>query len=1259
MKKMFSNVLYKKLISNENIYHAIYSLNSYIENKELLHDSDLNELYKLQDIFDEKLINEYICKVREKIKSLLKNDDYLLAKVYFKPKKYEIDEEKGKGAVKFRPLHTTSIFEYITIVAMMQVIVYESKDLCQDCNYVKCKNKNKSTNCNKIILSSLSRLIPHNFYGNKISTIPENFIIPWKHQYKEYTANANEYFKKYNMSGEFRYEVNLDLVDFFPSIDPVIVYNYVIQHLPVTYSDGEIELVKKILIKLLFIRIDIDDDNDEILNLYYDDQVPKQFSQNKIRFVRGLPQGLPHAYYFANLCMIEISKIYEKAFQGKSLYYVDDSVIFTNKIGDEEDGKDNQNNKNLEDKKEMNMIKAFSDKISAINEEIVKFEKHYKKIEENDNNNILNNSYTGLYGIKVHNEVIKEDSKSWFSDLTKASEGEIYLNGISRETSKTSFDIYTSQSDDEDITLKNRLFVLMESIQKELDSLPISKNDNENKIDNEHDKNEQGRYNKKTDINQMKIYRKKLLRYKKYFSYRYMLLNFREKNNYQELCEELLKKLELIKHEEDLTHFMKAFNDDIISAMITFVAKIKEKQKGHLDNLKIDYQKAIYNHIIRINNLIFGIHSESRELNKEEYSYFYKANMQSYSHESRKNSQENILEDSTVEEQIFSIEQSFSYVKYNNVKYNTLKNKVVELYPNFKDWHASLKEKFLDNFISNIKDKRYNYLDGLKQKFFPDFFDEETCKTKIEKDKSEEAEINMKTSVLTLVDENSDTINRMLLNTIFSHVFNLDISDKCNFAKGDNRMISYKELRIIMFLRNPHFKFDDFVMKLDEFKSSENRSDIDYSILKVIGIFKTFVGNANQIDDLILVHRYTNEIWKNGSKYLYFYTLHNQEHAIELISNSIKIVKSISFIQISQFDYYILFIACYLHDISMVTIPSLDRFLLDQRNSNIIYNDFVKEITGENSTVAGFNKISSRLKDSSLIKKLLNDYYKRIDEFYENEVRSNHHKDSAREIRSRSDLKFLDGLLRDIIAEVAEAHCYDTIEVYNIKSSTKGSMPNKKFMKIVLRLADLLDMSEYRVSQPILNNNLNNMSTTSAFHWLSHIVTEGYEIEVDYDNNKINDEEREKEESNSDSDKCEKEEKTLKNNNEKTYFLNPKSISEIITIKIKVKVSQMNKLESKKCKNMNLIDTELKNCSLKYQIGNECKSKNCNFLCQWVVCKNEYLFNELSALQIYLNNNINNYYKSKFYVVVEVIEKTSLNTEQLEIVNTHITKNCR
>lgn len=86
---------------------------------------------------------------------------------------------------------------------------------------------------------------------------------------------------------------------------------------------------------------------------------------------------------------------------------------------------------------------------------------------------------------------------------------------------------------------------------------------------------------------------------------------------------------------------------------------------------------------------------------------------------------------------------------------------------------------------------------------------------------------------------------------------------------------------------------------------------------------------------------------ENGSKHLYFYTLHNQEHAVDLIQNSLKIIRAIDYINISKNDYYVLFIACYLHDISMVTFPDLDSIQSGGFESNKIYSDFVKNIREE------------------------------------------------------------------------------------------------------------------------------------------------------------------------------------------------------------------------------------------------------------------------------------------------------------------------
>ena len=57
------NSLYDYVISEENIFLAIYSLNSYIFDQQLLSIQDQIELKKYQDIFEEKNIISMIKEV--------------------------------------------------------------------------------------------------------------------------------------------------------------------------------------------------------------------------------------------------------------------------------------------------------------------------------------------------------------------------------------------------------------------------------------------------------------------------------------------------------------------------------------------------------------------------------------------------------------------------------------------------------------------------------------------------------------------------------------------------------------------------------------------------------------------------------------------------------------------------------------------------------------------------------------------------------------------------------------------------------------------------------------------------------------------------------------------------------------------------------------------------------------------------------------------------------------------------------------------
>lgn len=174
-------------------------------------------------------------------------------------------------------------------------------------------------------------------------------------------------------------------------------------------------------------------------------------------------------------------------------------------------------------------------------------------------------------------------------------------------------------------------------------------------------------------------------------------------------------------------------------------------------------------------------------------------------------------------------------------------------------------------------------------------------------------------SRLRIVCASTQKIIRMVLNTVCSYLFNVEVSNHPVLAQNSKKALTYGELRILSFVRNSLFTIEEFRKREILLDDKQNKDTADYSIMKVLEIYHSFVKDPVSIDKLIITHKYTCDVWKNGSKHLYFYTLHNQEHAIVLIQNIVKLIHAIDFLKISAIDYYILFLACYLHDISMVS----------------------------------------------------------------------------------------------------------------------------------------------------------------------------------------------------------------------------------------------------------------------------------------------------------------------------------------------------
>ena len=479
---------------------------------------------------------------------------------------------------------------------------------------------------------------------------------------------------------------------------------------------------------------------------------------------------------------------------------------------------------------------------------------------------------------------------------------------------------------------------------------------------------------------------------------------------------------------------------------------------------------------------------------------------------------------------------------------------------------------------------------------------------------------------------NSPEFLRRVLNSQISSLLGVEINDSFNIYKTNQRALYYFELRILVFLRSSSFNVDDFSIVVSEISNNYNSSQyfhkVDLQLLEVLPSFKSHVKDSVHIDKLIKVHQYVSGLWKNGSKFLHFYTLHNEEHSVELIKQCIKVKNTIDYLKLKADDYYILFLACYLHDISMALHPNLEMFSNDNLDSEILYSEWkrdVYELLGVDYELNNDKSNIIRLENvnKSDIKNLMLSYFMRIDEFFERNIRDNHALQSAKFVKEQQELKFIDNAFLQLVADISEAHSYDAKNIYKVKSSAKSDLFDTKYLMIILRLADLLDMSRERISTKFLKQNIKYMSPYSKYHWVSHMSINHCHIESDF---------------------------ALNDQDEDDNI----SINEFITVKVNLNTSQLSRVKNAGCtKWYSGFAKDNKTIEIYIKDYNDLSNKtceNCSVSCKWFVNKQWWLFNELFELQRYLGRNNNNIFKTSFKVELLFDSIDTLPQEYLDIV---------
>lgn len=1145
--------LYDTIVSKENIYNSIYCLESYVFEKGLLDKDDLEKYVALHDKFDFELIETVIRDCKERLSQILLGEHQLFdVKVYFKVKQFECEKGKEQSIIKYRPIHTASLIDQICMVCMLLPLMYD------DSSGVRKK-------------SELTKTIPHDFYGNIPGNEVEALFKPWISQYKSYTEDIIAHCKEYRENHKYKTELTLDIKNFFPSISPVFIFDYVTNKLNITFeAPDDKKMLETVLTKLLIFNIQ----GDNIKgweNTYYGEKVP---DGKKGFFSRGIAQGLPQSYFFGNLCMTEIRKKLFAIDDFKccdSFFYVDDSVIYI--IG--------EYNNEEHFKETIKNINTAVSTIGNTEDDKTSFEKMSECLSENQY--LFQREITCT--IEFH-----DTKKSSYSRIEDAKIGILGLEPLMRNASMAS-SIFSNTDEVEDIYSEDKLRKIGTLIDDEINrqkSRAATKGNTD--ADDGTDEND-------NDNSEPRL--KLLKRYKRFYLYRLRLLKRR-------LSDEISV--------EDIEDFKNRFKICCISENCKSISSKRRAVERWFETFDEEIFQSEARMLIsmlpycKAKDFLLDLQTFEKELVKGN------CGTQNYLYFTRDFSSTLLLK------------------KLECNPYASI-SKLIRLHMSPIHTLSPIRQKQnFECFVKKLYQCRENYSKKSNIGVLGDYIE------------------HVLRDYTSFIFVNSDEYVRIILNAFYSVQNDIEACDAKIFTKYSSRGLHYTELRILTRLRNKHFVFKNFVRALEDIDANDldNRMTIDMGLLEVINIFITKVRDPECVDNIVLTHRVVKGLWYNGSKFMNSYTLHNEEHAVTLIKAVIRLVKAIDYLNIKQIDYYVLFLACYLHDISMVIHPNLRNFCNGDTGSLSIISDFivdVNNILSKNSIVEEDQRASS---ESSFkeVGHLLIKQFDLIYQYFSNDIRQTHSQHSAQIIREWKDtvLKYLSPLLLSHVAQISESHGYDADEVYGLKSTAKSSLVSSKYSMMLIRLADLMDVANDRINYNLLRQNVSHMERTSQFHWISHLITDELQISPTY--------------------------KTDDNVNEP---IEKRKITEYLNFNLFLNVKYL-EATSQLCEkccfkgpldiNVVSLPTEYAGCEgfmlemFDNSIGTEnnvAGNNKCPVLCRWIVKKHEWLVKELKHLNIYLNAVNDRWFRTEVRLNIIYRDDFPLDKDLYDVVYEYIT----
>lgn len=323
-------------------------------------------------------------------------------------------------------------------------------------------------------------------------------------------------------------------------------------------------------------------------------------------------------------------------------------------------------------------------------------------------------------------------------------------------------------------------------------------------------------------------------------------------------------------------------------------------------------------------------------------------------------------------------------------------------------------------------------------------------------------------------------------------LFNLNLDKGIDFF-SETKTISIWQYRIIKKLLHKSFNIRAFVeFVLEVILAENNDAPVSYDQIGLDKTLNHYIKDFKSQDKLFLISNFVESSWKNGAKECNLYTLHNHEHARYLINNIHEMLKKSDFsIYINSKEAFRLFAASYLHDIGMLSAPE-EKMLMDSTRKD------VKKLSLKVREVLQNPYSSEENEQGTKVLKLpyVYDIHSEVEKVREGIVRDKHPNVSEKELVTDYPKLPLSVAERRDIGIISSAHGEWKSNVDKINELLHdGSHPIRlKLLSLLLRLADLSDVSKERVRKEILERNHTRMDNESIYHWVKHLSVENLDI---------------------------------------------------------------------------------------------------------------------------------------------------------------------